>query len=81
MTDLEKERVASLANHPGFLALLKLIDEADEILLRKLETSFGDEETAQLSLWRGSRRFKRIIEFIPGNLAGDQSSNPFEDFA
>tara|TARA_R110000868_G_scaffold56231_1_gene174220 strand:- start:240 stop:485 length:246 start_codon:yes stop_codon:yes gene_type:complete len=81
MTDLEKERVASLANHPGFKALLKLLDEADEILLQKLETSHGAEETAQLSLWRGSRRFKRIVEFIPENLAGDQNKNPFEDFS
>lgn len=81
MTELEKERVASLANHPGFAALLKLIDEADEILLRKLETSMGDEEAAQLSLWRGSRRFRRIIEFVPENLAGDRNKNPFEDLS
>jgi hypothetical protein len=65
MTQHELERVATLANHPGFHALLKLLDEADNILLDQLESAGKDKEAELLSLWRGSRRFKRLIEDRP----------------
>lgn len=68
MTRHELERVASLASHPGFHALLKLLDEADEVLLRKLEQSPCPNEIDHLNLWRASRRFKRIIEHRPEEL-------------
>lgn len=65
MTRLDKERIASLANHPGFIALLGMLDEADSILLEKLEIAPKEKEEEILSLWRGSRRFHRMIKSAP----------------
>ena len=81
MTRLDNERLGSLANHPGFKALLKLLDEADELLLQKLENPDSLRESENLNLWRASRRFKRLIEFIPENLHADVDRNPFENFS
>lgn len=80
MTKLELERVASLANHPGFKALLKLLDEADAELLVKLETAAGDTEQSLLNLWRGSRRFKKLIQNTPNDLMEELGIHVFEDF-
>ena len=68
MTRHDLERIATLANHPGFHALLKLIDEEDEILLSRLEVTPNKDETAILNLWRASRRFKKLIENRPQDL-------------
>lgn len=68
MTPHELERISTLANHPGFKALLTLLDEADELLLQKLEASPNKDETAILNLWRASRRFKKLIENRPQEL-------------
>lgn len=75
MTRIDQERIASLANHPGFKALLKLLDEADEILLIKLESASGDKETELLNLWRASRRFKKLIEHQPDQLYAELGNN------
>ncbi len=65
MTTLELERIATLANHPGFAALLKLLDEADELLLSKLETATKEKEAEILPLWRASRRIRKQFEGRP----------------
>ena len=65
MTQLELERLASLASHPGYQALLKILDEADDILLAELETTGGPKETELLNLWRASRRFRKLIAGRP----------------
>ena len=79
MTRLETEHLASLSHHPGFHALLKLLDESDSILLEKLEKSSGVEEAAQLSLWRASRRFRKLIENEPMRLYQELGGNLFEN--
>ena len=65
MTRIDKERISLLNNHPGFTALLKMLDEADEILLEKLETAPKEKENDILPLWRASRRFKKLIKDSP----------------
>jgi len=65
MTHSELERVASLAGHPGFAALLKVLDEADGILLDKLEGADSVKEKEILSLWRASRRIRKILAGRP----------------
>jgi hypothetical protein len=68
MTRHELERIATLANHPGFKALLTLLDEEDAVLLERLESTPNKDETALLNLWRASRRFKKLIENRPQDL-------------
>lgn len=79
MTKFELERVASLANHPGFKALLTLLDEADALLLERLEKPDPKLDTENLNLWRASRRFKRLIEYQPQNLLHEFGGSAFED--
>jgi hypothetical protein len=78
MTQIELERLASLANHPGYRALLKLLDEADETLLAALETAGKEKETELLNLWRASRRFKKLIDGRPEALL-DELGHTFSD--
>jgi len=69
MTQIELERIASLANHPGFLALLKVLDEADSLLLDKLySANKKEEQELVLNLWKASRRFRKLIEGRPEEL-------------
>jgi len=71
MTQHELERIASLATHPGWHAILKLVDEADQILLDRLETAPADKETEILNLWRASRRFKKLVQNQPESLSAE----------
>ncbi len=80
MTQHDLERVASLANHPGFHALLKILDEADTALLEKLESAPENKESEYLNLWRASRRFKRLIEGRPEQLLEELQSSLGDPF-
>lgn len=80
MTQSEMERVASLAGHPGFKSLMKLLDEADAGLLTKLEKVGEVDEAATLNLWRASRRLKSLIENVPAQLIDQLGINVFQDF-
>ena len=78
MTKLDMERIATLASHPGYHALLKLIDEADVSLLDRLETADPQLTTDILPLWKASRRIRRLLANRPealaeelGNFLGD----------
>ncbi len=71
MTQLDRERIATLAGHPGWQGLLKLLDEADDVLLAQLENAPADKENEILYLWRASRRFKKLVQDYPENLADE----------
>lgn len=66
MTKLDMERIATLAHHPGYLALLKLLDENDCLLLEKLEKEDNPERSGfLLGRWRANRSFRRLITGQP----------------
>lgn len=65
MTQYEIQAVASLAGHPGFKGLLKLIDEADDLLLSQLQKAPADKEIHILNLWRASRRIRTLLDGKP----------------
>ena len=71
MTPADKERIGYLVGNPGYTALLSALDEIDTHLLLKLETATGPEEIAQLSLWKASRRYRRVLETLPAELANE----------
>ena len=63
------ERIATLASHPGYHALLKLIDEADTELLDRLENADAEKTVEILPLWKASRRVRRLLANRPESLA------------
>lgn len=65
MTRYEMERIATLAHNQAYKALLKMLDESDNLLLEKIETASGDKERELLDLWKASRRFKKLIAGTP----------------
>lgn len=64
----ELEAIATLAGHPGFKALMKLLDEADTELINRLESSPADKTEEILPLWRASRRIRRLLTDRPDTL-------------
>lgn len=69
LTKTEREYVGSLVGHPGYAGLLKLIDIADAELLERLENAPPEKEDQLLSLWRASRRIRKILTQEPEALA------------
>ena len=77
MTQNELHHIASLKGHPGYLALLKLLDESDSILLEKIEQEDKTERIAQLlGKWKANRAFRRLITGRPEALYEELGGTP-----
>jgi hypothetical protein len=66
MTQNELHHIASLKGHPGYTALLKLLDESDGLLLEKIEHEDSTERMKELlGKWKSNRAFRRLITGRP----------------
>lgn len=68
MTQNDLHHIASLKGHPGYAALLKLLDESDDLLLEKIEAATGEQLDFLLSRWKSNRAFRRLITGRPDAL-------------
>ena len=65
MTTRDNELISDITGHPSYKALIRLLEEDEQILLSKLERSQGEEAHERLLTWKAHRRIAKILAERP----------------